>query len=88
MFRRGMVLLLRNMAGIQVVFECSNGEELLARLRSSTIDIVLLDLEMPVNRRHSLHLRSESRWGSSSAGWSVPPDRLEGHRFEFDIMGN
>jgi DNA-binding NarL/FixJ family response regulator len=48
MFRRGVLLLLRDMAGMQVVFECSNGEELLARLKTRQIDIVLLDLEMPV----------------------------------------
>lgn len=41
-------MLLRDMDGVQVVFECGNGEELLTGLRDNTIDIVLLDLEMPV----------------------------------------
>lgn len=41
-------MLLRDMSGVQVVFECGNGEELLTGLRDNTIDIVLLDLEMPV----------------------------------------
>jgi DNA-binding NarL/FixJ family response regulator len=48
LFRRGMALLLRDMAGAQVVLECANGEELLAGLKSTAVDIVLLDLEMPV----------------------------------------
>ncbi len=48
LFRRGMALLLRDMAGVQVVLECSNGAELLTGIESNPIDIVLLDLEMPV----------------------------------------
>ncbi len=48
MFRRGMAMLLRDMPDVQVVFECSNGEELLTGMKHNTIDIVLLDLEMPV----------------------------------------
>lgn len=48
LFRRGMAMLLRDMSDVQVVFECSNGEELLTGLQGNTIDIVLLDLEMPV----------------------------------------
>lgn len=43
-----MALLLRDMAGAHVVLECANGEELLAGLKSTDVDIVLLDLEMPV----------------------------------------
>ena len=48
MFRRGLVMLLRDMPDTQVVFDCSNGEELLIGLNSNAVDIVLLDLEMPV----------------------------------------
>lgn len=48
LFRRGLVMLLRDMEGVQVVFECGNGEELLTGMRDNPIDIVLLDLEMPV----------------------------------------
>ena len=48
LFRRGMAMLLRDMADVQVVFECSNGEELLTGLKGNAVDIVLLDLEMPV----------------------------------------
>jgi len=48
LFRRGMAMLLRDMPDVEVIFECSNGEELLTGLVGNAIDIVLLDLEMPV----------------------------------------
>lgn len=48
MFRRGLAMLLRDMADVQVVFEAANGEELLTGLQGNAIDMVLLDLEMPV----------------------------------------
>ena len=48
LFRRGMAMLLRDMPDVQVLFECNNGEELLTGLKGNAIDIVLLDLEMPV----------------------------------------
>lgn len=61
LFRRGLVMLLRDMSGVQVIFECGNGEELLTGLRDNPIDIVLLDLEMPVMNGHQAlgHLRKE-----------------------------
>lgn len=48
LFRRGMDLLLRDMADVRVVFECANGRELLDGLKDQPVDIVLLDVEMPV----------------------------------------
>ncbi len=48
LFRRGLTMLLRDLPDVQVVFECSNGEELLTGLKNNTVDVVLLDLEMPV----------------------------------------
>ncbi|MEZ4740179.1 MAG: response regulator transcription factor [Flavobacteriales bacterium] len=48
LFRKGLAMLLSDMAGAQVVWECANGEELLAGLKQVDVDIVLLDLEMPV----------------------------------------
>ncbi len=43
-----MSMLLRDMADVQVVFECGNGEELLLGLEGNEVDIILLDLQMPV----------------------------------------
>ncbi|MGB3527499.1 MAG: response regulator transcription factor [Flavobacteriales bacterium] len=48
LFRRGMALLLRDMADVRVVFECANGEELLTGMRDNAVDIILLDVEMPL----------------------------------------
>lgn len=48
LFRRGMNLLLRDMTDVRVVFECASGRELLDGLKDQPVDIVLLDVEMPV----------------------------------------
>lgn len=48
LFRRGLTMLLRDLSDVEVVFECSNGEELLTGLKNNSVDVVLLDLEMPV----------------------------------------
>ncbi len=48
LFRRGLSMLLRDMPGVQVAFECGNGEELLLGLQGNEVDIILLDLQMPV----------------------------------------
>ena len=48
LFRRGLTMLLRDLPDVQVVFECANGEELLTGLKNNSVDVVLLDLEMPV----------------------------------------
>ncbi|MCB0766084.1 MAG: response regulator transcription factor [Flavobacteriales bacterium] len=48
LFRKGMAMILADMAGVRVVLECANGKELLTALKTAPVDIVLLDLEMPV----------------------------------------
>lgn len=48
LFRKGMALLLRSLPDVEVALECSNGRELLDALAERPVDIVLLDLEMPV----------------------------------------
>ncbi len=48
LFRRAFVLLLRDMPDVQVMFDSANGEEVLIGLKGNAVDIVLLDLEMPV----------------------------------------
>ncbi len=46
--RKGMVTLLKKEPKISVIFDVSNGKELLDHLSKEKIDIVLLDLDMPV----------------------------------------
>jgi DNA-binding NarL/FixJ family response regulator len=48
LFRKGMASLIDKMEGVQLVFEASNGMEFLDRLDNCKIDLVLLDLKMPV----------------------------------------
>lgn len=48
LFRKGMASLLDKIEGVQLVFEASDGMEFLDRLDQAQIDLVLLDLRMPV----------------------------------------
>ncbi len=48
LFRRGLSLLLGELPDVTIAFECANGEDLLRTLKDDPVDIVLLDLEMPV----------------------------------------
>lgn len=48
LFRKGLAMLLQDMADAEVVLECANGAELLTALAHTPVDIVLLDLQMPV----------------------------------------
>jgi len=58
--RQGMVALLKDEKDVNLVFDVSNGSELLEQLKKSKIDIVLLDLEMPiVNGHQALKIISE-----------------------------
>ncbi|MBL7983082.1 MAG: response regulator transcription factor [Flavobacteriales bacterium] len=61
LFRRGLSMLLADMTDVRIVLECANGEELLTGLRNDPVDIVLLDLEMPVMSGMDAmkHMRSE-----------------------------
>jgi len=55
--RKGLVSLLREDPNINVVFDVSNGQGLLDELRKHPVDVVLLDLEMPVlNGREALKI--------------------------------
>ncbi len=47
MVRQGLVALLKEEDGIKVLFDVSDGPQLLDRLKSAKPDIVLLDIEMP-----------------------------------------
>ena len=46
--RQGLISLLKEFEGINVMFDVANGRELLDTLKKSVPDIILLDIEMPV----------------------------------------
>ncbi|MEN2414753.1 response regulator transcription factor [Flavobacterium mesophilum] len=50
LFRKGIAFLLQREENIEIIFEASNGEELLASLEENEIkpDIIIMDLKMPV----------------------------------------
>lgn len=47
LFREGLRFLIDQMDNLEVVFEASNGKELLTELKNHNPDILLLDLDMP-----------------------------------------
>lgn len=47
LFREGIRFLLDQMEGIALVFEAFNGEQLLSKLKTEKLDVLLLDLDMP-----------------------------------------
>ena len=47
-FRKGVILSMRQYTNIKFVMEADNGEELLAKIPEFTPDVVLCDLKMPV----------------------------------------
>ena len=47
-FRKGVILSLRQYTNIKFVLEAENGEELLNGLAEAAPDVVLMDLRMPV----------------------------------------
>ncbi|RYD98172.1 MAG: response regulator transcription factor [Sphingobacteriales bacterium] len=48
LFRKSLGLLINNFDGMQVILEAQNGAELLEGLKHTKVDILLLDLQMPV----------------------------------------
>jgi DNA-binding NarL/FixJ family response regulator len=47
-FRKGVILSMRQYSNIKFVFEAENGEELMAQIPAHMPDIILCDLKMPV----------------------------------------
>lgn len=45
--RRGVVMRLANIPGVEVIGECKNGEEAVAAIARETPDLVFLDIQMP-----------------------------------------
>ena len=48
LFRRGMVSLLKSIPDFEVVFEASNGQELVDNIPLIMPDLVIMDLKMPL----------------------------------------
>ncbi|MHA7110178.1 response regulator [Sunxiuqinia elliptica] len=48
LFREGLRFLLQNMDGVSVIYEAENGAELLQGLEQYDVNLILLDIEMPV----------------------------------------
>ena len=48
LFRKSLALLIRDFEDMEVVLEAGNGAELLVKLKTTPVDILLLDLQMPV----------------------------------------
>lgn len=48
LFRKGMISILQQVPDFEVVMEATNGQEFLDKLPNQPIDVVLMDLQMPV----------------------------------------
>lgn len=48
LFRKSMTLLINSFEGMHVVIDAENGRQFLNQLQDTTIDVVLLDIQMPV----------------------------------------
>jgi DNA-binding NarL/FixJ family response regulator len=46
--REGLISLLKEIDGIQILFDVGNGKDMLEKLKTHKPDIILLDIEMPV----------------------------------------
>ena len=46
--RQGLIALLKEYDNLNIIFDVSNGKELLAELKTNKPDIILLDIEMPI----------------------------------------
>ena len=48
LFRKSMTLLINSFEDIKVEIEASNGKDFLDKLKNTPVDVVLLDIQMPV----------------------------------------
>lgn len=60
--RQGIVKLLKNEPGIKVVFDVDNGFEVLEALKKHKVDVLILDLEMPIIDGKSVLRKLEVRY--------------------------
>lgn len=78
MVRQGLVKMLDEDEGIRVVFEASNGAEALEELKNKRMDVLLLDLKMPVvDGRKVLSLVKERYSNLSVIVLSAHTDKLD-----------
>jgi YesN/AraC family two-component response regulator len=47
-FRKGLKAILQNIGDVEIVAEASNGEEFLTMIQNTEVDIVFMDIKMPV----------------------------------------
>lgn len=48
LFRKGMIAMIKDFPEFEVVIEAENGEDLLEQLKKKRVDVILLDIQMPV----------------------------------------
>lgn len=48
LFRKGFIALLKDFPEFEIVSEASNGEELLETLKETSVDVILMDIQMPI----------------------------------------
>lgn len=48
LFRKGFIALLKDFTEFEIVIEAANGEELLEQLKKKKVDVILLDIQMPI----------------------------------------
>lgn len=48
LFRKGFISLLKDFPDLKVVFEASNGEELIEQLKKKKVDVIIMDIQMPI----------------------------------------
>jgi len=48
LFREGLVRLIEMKTSLKVEFQAANGEEVIEWLKTSTVDVVLMDIDMPI----------------------------------------
>lgn len=48
LFRKGIISMLEDIPGAEIVFDAGNGQELLDQLPGNPVELILLDLQMPV----------------------------------------
>jgi DNA-binding NarL/FixJ family response regulator len=48
LFRKGIIAILQDYHAFKVVLEASNGEDLIGQLQKKKVDVVLMDIQMPI----------------------------------------